>query len=219
LIASKSYFEQIVDATVYKQVETVTVVEDRVFKTLCTTTSSCGILATAKILPSSLDQLLKKTSGAIVFGECIQDPGNLGTIIRTALAFGAAGLVLSTGSVDFLSPKVVRGSMGAVFSLPIVADQNIAECLSLFRAQGRRIIALDAEARTSFDSSMEDMSANVYLFGNEGQGLSQEALRLTDQVVSIPINPLSESLNVAVAVGIVLYHANKKGAGGGDFSR
>src|SRR5262249_35350462 len=134
-----------------------------------------------------------------------QDPGNLGTIIRTALAFDAAGLILTAGSVDYLSPKVVRSSMGAVFSLPIVVEQELATCLSQLKERKIRLVALDAKASRTFEIEKRGAQA-AYLFGNEGQGLSSQALELADEVVSIPISPSSESLNVAVAVGLVLYH-------------
>jgi TrmH family RNA methyltransferase len=206
LVASKSFFESGVDRTALKAVDTLTVVHDRVFKGLCTTASSCGILATAKPKHYTLEQVLKKKAGIFVFGECIQDPGNLGTMIRTALAFDAQGMILTSGSVDHLSPKVVRASMGAIFSLPIAAEQELDYCLPKLKASDLRLVALDAKARQTFDSEAHAVQT-VYLFGNEGQGLSPKTLKKADRVVSIPINPLAESLNVAVAMGIVLYHS------------
>src|SRR5262249_51541290 len=154
-----------------EEIDTLTIVQDHVFKTLCTTDSSCGILATAKPPSNSLKNLLSKKGGAILLGERIQDPGNLGTIIRTALAFDAAGLILTAGSVDYLSPKVVRSSMGAVFSLPIVVEQELATCLSQLKERKIRLVALDAKASRTFEIEKRGAQA-AYLFGNEGQGLS-----------------------------------------------
>ena len=206
LIASKSFFDRDFIGAELGEIDTIAVVEDKVFKTLCTTNTSCGILATAKVRHDSLEEVLRERSGVFIIGERIQDPGNLGTIIRTALAFDAAGLILSTGSVDYLSPKVVRASMGAAFSLPIVAEQDLAKCLSRMKEQGIRLVALDAKASQVFDFKMQEGQI-AYLFGNEGQGLSPSALGKVDSIVSIPISPESESLNVAVAMGIVLYHS------------
>lgn len=205
MIASKSFFDRGFARAKLGEIDTLTIVQDHVFNTLCTTDSSCGILATAKTLSDSLKNLLTKKAGAILIGERIQDPGNLGTIIRTALAFDAAGLILTTGSVDYLSPKVVRSSMGAVFSLPVVADEELAPCLSQLKDRKIHLIALDAKASRTFEIENQE-GQTAYLFGNEGQGLSSQALELADEVVSIPISPASESLNVAVAVGLVLYH-------------
>jgi RNA methyltransferase, TrmH family len=217
VIVSKSFFDQEIDRLAL-DIDTVTIVQDKIFNTLCTTDSPCGILATAKAHKNTLSEVLKRENGIVVFGECIQDPGNLGTIIRTALAFEASGLILSRGSVDHLSPKVVRASMGAVFSLPILVEQEIENCLKQLKAHDSLIIALDAKASQTFDFVRREGRV-VYLFGNEGQGLSAPALSLADCVVSIPINEASESLNVAVAMGIVLYHSKHCFESGGDRSR
>jgi TrmH family RNA methyltransferase len=206
MIASKSFFDSGFDRAKLGAIDTLTVVQDHVFKTLCTTDTSCSILATAKPRLNSLKDLLTKKGTAILLGERIQDPGNLGTIIRTALAFDAAGLILTAGSVDYLSPKVVRSSMGAVFSLPIVAEQDLATSLSQLKDRKIRLVALDAKGGQTLETEKQDRQT-AYLFGNEGQGLSAEALEQADEVVSIPISSATESLNVAVAVGLVLYHA------------
>lgn len=204
IVVSQSFFKEGLARSGLPALESVSVVEDKVFNSLCTTASSCGILASARIQTHSLEELLKKKTGTLVFGECIQDPGNLGTMIRTALAFEAAGLILSRDSVDHLSPKVVRASMGAVFRLPIVADVDAEASLGRLKASNAQIVALDAKADRTFDRHKLN-GRIVYLFGNEGHGLSQTSLKLADYTVSIPINPESESLNVAVAMGIVLY--------------
>jgi TrmH family RNA methyltransferase len=218
IVASKSFFNSNIDTAALGAVDTLTVVPDRIFNSLCTTASSCGILATATMAKHSLDELLRSKSGPLVFGECIQDPGNLGTMIRTALAFEAQGLILSKGSVDYLSPKVVRASMGAVFSLPIVDEQDVEDCLGRLKATNTRVVALDAKATQTMDS--ENWPGRVvYIFGNEGHGLSSQVLEHADQIASIPISPKSESLNVAVAMGIVLYQARLELSSDGAGSR
>jgi TrmH family RNA methyltransferase len=206
IVTSKSFFTNLGQSDVLTEMADFTVVEDKIFKSLCTTESSCGILATAKKKSLGLKEILQLQARVLVIGECIQDPGNLGTMIRTALAFSAGGMILSKGSVDYFSPKVVRASMGAIFSLPIAADVDLNRCMDDLRSQGFRIFALDANADRSLFSE-KFSSPTAFLFGNEGHGLSAKLLEKVDDALSIPINSESESLNVAVAMGIVLCHA------------
>ena len=214
VIVSKAFFNDSPDNNKLQQhvlaaAKDIVVVEDKLFDTLCTTDTSCGIVASAAWKKWSLQDLLGRNCNVLVFGECIQDPGNLGTIIRTALAFNIDGLILGKGSVDYLSPKVVRASMGAVFSLPIVANQDVNGSLSRLKTKKFHLVALDAKATTRFDRQ-HFPHPTVYLFGNEGHGLSPKVMQMADNIVSIPIGKQSESLNVAVAMGIILCHADAK---------
>lgn len=206
VVASRSFFEKGGAHEALKNLSGLAVLEDKIFNSLCTTASSCGILATAQRCKYRLEDLLPKTDSLIVYGDCIQDPGNLGTIIRTAVAFGASGLILSQGAVDPFSPKVVRASMGAVLNLPIVNEQDNQPTLNWLKDNKVTIVSLDASAKDSFTDAL--VSGRVaYVFGNEGHGLSWTVLSMTDKLVSIPISHKSESLNVAVAMGIVLCQA------------
>ena len=189
------------------KLEEIVIVPDHVFKGLHTTDTSCGIIATAKQRHFHLDEIISATllskTKLLLIGDDIQDPGNLGTIIRTAYAFQAGGLVLSQGCADFYSPKVVRSSMGAILSLPIVGKVDLKIAIDILKANNFHIIALDSNAHKPFWQEISD-KPKAYILGNEGHGISPTILSSIDSTVSIPINPDCDSLNVAVAAGIIL---------------
>jgi TrmH family RNA methyltransferase len=205
LVVSESYWKS-APAIANLKLAQVSLVEDKLFADLSTTTSPEGIIAVADIPNHSLEELFLKPDPLIVVADAIQDPGNLGTIVRTALAAGAAGIMLAKGTVDPYSPKVVRAAMGALFSLPVVWDIEFTEAVRKLKEKSVRVMACDPEAnRRYFESDLKGAVAVVV--GNEGQGLSREHLELVDEVISIPMNPLSESLNVAISAAIVLFAA------------
>jgi TrmH family RNA methyltransferase len=207
VIASRSFLEA-GKLPHLDQLNELNIVNDENFKHLHSTTSSCGIVALAKKQEYNLDAfLLNQSKQSLVLLERIQDPGNLGTMIRTAQAFNTGAIILSKGTVDHFSPKVVRASMGAVFNFPIISDQDIEACLVKLKSAAIDIIALDGKVDRPFWLEKFPQST-AYLFGNEGSGLSSLALSQADKIVNIPLSSQTESLNVAVAMGIVLCHAN-----------
>ncbi len=208
VVLSQTYYANGFDKqALVNELETITVVPDRIFKELYTTDTSCGIVATAMQTHYRFEELLSDAINSktklLLLGDNIQDPGNVGTIIRTAYAFQAAGLILSKGSVDCYNPKVVRSSMGAIFSLPIVTRLDVKEAIHKLKANDFRIIALDNKAKKPFWEEISE-HPKAYILGNEGHGISSDILSLIDSTVSIPINPECESLNVAVTAGIIL---------------
>lgn len=150
---------------------------------------------------------LFKTKKHLVFLEKIQDPGNLGTIIRSALAFNAGGVVLSKQSVAPFNTKVVRSSAGAVFNMPVVSVEDFKDFLHHARDNSYKIISTSAKA----NKKLNDLNFNlpyVFLFGNEGVGLSKELLNISDETITIPVSNKVESLNLGIAVSIVLWEAS-----------
>lgn len=148
---------------------------------------------------------------AIVLAE-VQDPGNVGTILRSAEAFGATGAISTRGTADPWSPKALRASAGAGLRLPVLRGMAIPVLLAQLRFAGVKVYATGAAASETFDASAEtDLCGPTAIFvGNEGAGLSPEVKRAADAVVSIPIRPNVESLNAGVAASIVLYEAAKQ---------
>ncbi len=202
VIVSRTYFDSGLNNTdLADRLDHVVVVQDRIFNELYTTDTSCGIIATVEQRRYQLADML--TGRLLLLGDNIQDPGNLGTIIRTAHAFQAGGLILSKGSVDCYNPKVVRSSMGAIFSLPIIIKADLQSIIDQLKAHKFHIIALDNKAKTPFWQETTPES-RAYILGNEGHGISPDIKNLVDKNVSIPISPDCESLNVAVAAGIIL---------------
>jgi len=165
-----------------------------------------GVVAVYQVRTWSLDDCAGAGARPVLILDGVQDPGNVGTIARTALAFGAAGLVALPGTADLTNPKTVRGAMGALFQLPHCHADD-AQVLDLLT---RRQIALWA---TTMDGTPVDAirphAAVALVFGNEGAGIRPELLARAEQCVTIPIRSAAESLNVAVAAGIALYQVTR----------
>ena len=135
----------------------------------------------------------------------LQDPGNLGTILRSAEWFGVSKIVLGRGSVDVFNAKVVRASMGAIFRLSVEQGVDLAAALKERKARGWRIVGAAARAE-SLLPNVAPSAKDILVIGNEGDGLSSPVVDVLDDVVAIPGNRRSESLNAAVAASICLYH-------------
>ncbi len=179
-------------------------VNSRVFKEISETESSQGIIGIAKKADYDLRDILKnKNSNLIVLDE-VQDPGNVGTIIRTADACDFDGVILSKGCVDVYNGKTVRATMGSIFHIPIIANTDIMELITILHEIGVKIIGADPHGgKTYFDLNYNDK--NAIIIGNESSGLSKTVMdRVTDKV-NIPMLGKAESLNAAVAASIIMY--------------
>ena len=165
-----------------------------------------GVLAVVKQQVYTLDNILTKTAPLIVFCIGIQDPGNLGTIIRTADAVAASGVILSRGTVDLYNQKVIRSTMGSLFHLPIAQVVDPLETIKKLKAKNIQVIATFLSgARDHF--KLEYNKACAILVGNEGAGLPKEIVAAADEVVKIPIPGKAESLNAGISTAVILYEA------------
>jgi TrmH family RNA methyltransferase len=183
-------------------------VSDEVLDSLSDTQSHQGVLAVLGKRESRWEDLWKRGGLVLILCE-LQDPGNLGTIFRVAEAGKAAGLVLSRGTLDPYTPKVVRATMGSLFRLPFLVDQDPLECLAALRSRGYRVWATGMKVGTGFwEADLRPPTA--VLFGQEGAGLHRELLEATDGVITIPMDPEVNSLNVAVCAGLVVYEAARQ---------
>jgi TrmH family RNA methyltransferase len=209
VVTTRSFIDDEIDPKLTASLPTINIVSDAVFKTLYTTSTSCGIIATAVQPKWRFEQCFSPSQPLIVVGDQIQDPGNLGTIMRNCLAFGVDSIVLSKGSVDCFSPKVVRSSMGAIFDLPIVQEVDMEFCLNEIGKHNVIPVALDPGGSSSY-WELDSSGSVALIFGNEGNGLSQIVRDQVSTLLKIPINSNCESLNVAVSVGIVLAHLHKQ---------
>ncbi|MGH7582070.1 MAG: TrmH family RNA methyltransferase [Gemmatimonadales bacterium] len=166
-----------------------------------------GVIAVYPIRQWALDDLPLAAGHPLVILDAVQDPGNVGTIARTALSFGAAGLIALPGTADLANPKTVRGAMGALFRLPHLHAEPDAILDHLAELQVRIWATVTdgipvAEVR-------RDASPIALIFGNEAAGVAPALLARADLRVGIPIDPGTESLNVAVAAAIVLYQVTR----------
>jgi TrmH family RNA methyltransferase len=172
------------------------------FASAAETESPQGVLAVAEIPDRSLDTLALPPRARLVLLDGVQDPGNVGTIVRTAAALGAVAVLALPGTVDLWNAKVVRSAMGAGFHVPAFActwDE-----LDTFRRR-QPVTLWGADAGGTALETLETPDRLALVVGNEGAGLSPESLGRVDRLVSLPINSTVESLNVAVATGILLY--------------
>lgn len=176
------------------------------FAALADTETPQGILAVCREPDESTTENLGETGGLIVAFDAIQDPGNLGTMIRTAAWFGADGLVFGTGSVQPFHPKVVRSTAGATGVIPFVKD-DLGSVLTALEAEQWSVCLLDG-SETSVDmQSFSPGKKTVVVIGNEGSGVNRELFTPERTAVRIPgDNRRVESLNAAVALSIALYH-------------
>lgn len=175
-----------------------------VLQAIATTVQPNGVVATAH---TCARQPLLTRLGLIL--ETIQDPGNLGTIIRTAAAAGAEGLLLSSDSVDLEHPKVLRASAGQWFRLPMAISFDLETEILQYKHQGMQIIATQPDAALTY-WQLDLQLPSLILLGNEGAGLSSNLLKQADQQVKIPLWAGVESLNVAIAAALILYEAQRQ---------
>lgn len=182
----------------------VTLVDDRALAGLSDSVSPAGLVAVCDFLDVALPDALDGRLVAICAD--VRDPGNAGTVIRTADAAGAAGVVLAGDAVDLYNPKTVRASVGSAFHLPIAIERDPAAAVRAAQAAGLTVLAADGGGEVDLFAA-DDLLAGptAWLFGNEAWGLPAELAALADHRVSIPILGRAESLNLATAVAVCLY--------------
>jgi RNA methyltransferase, TrmH family len=181
----------------------VTVVAEHVMEKLSDARSPQGVVAVARRRAAPLEDVLGH--GFVVVLHEVADPGNAGAIIRTADAAGAAGVVLSTGSVDPWNPKAVRAAAGSLTHLDLVVDVDTEDVIDACRAVGQRIIGLDAGGHVDVDDPDATAPPVALVFGAEAHGLPDRILDRLDLVVAVPRYGRAESLNLAAAVAVTTF--------------
>jgi TrmH family RNA methyltransferase len=188
-------------------VETV-VLPDEVFASIVATENPQGVAALVRLKEISLEGLLAAASPLLVVAAGIQDPGNLGTILRSAEAFGATGVLLCAGTVSPFNPKLVRASAGSLFRLGVLSIE-LQTLLPRLREHGVRLIGTSSHKGEPLPSA--DLAGALALFvGNEGAGLPRDVLKELDETVVVPHSDRVESLNAGVATSIVLYEISQQ---------
>jgi TrmH family RNA methyltransferase len=194
-------------------VETV-VLPDKLFSSAVPSETPQGVAALVRYRQHSLEDVLGRIqTGPLVAVAGVQDPGNLGTILRSAEAFGAAGVLLGEGTVSPFNPKVVRGSAGSIFRLPAVRVK-LGDAMALLREREVRLVATSSHKGTPLPEA--NLAGSIALFiGGEGAGVPRDLLAKVDETVAIPHTPQVESLNAGVAASIVLYEIARQRAQNG----
>lgn len=189
------------------------ILSEEVFSHLSDTKTPQGILCVAERIAYDRARMFRR-GGTWLLLEDVRDPGNLGTIIRTAEGAGVTGVFLSAGCADIYSPKVVRSTMGSIFRVPFLTGCDLRETITFLKEKGVTVYAAGLRESLLYDEA--DYSAGAaFLIGNEGNGLSREALHMADHQIMIPMHGQLESLNAAMAAGILLYEAERQKRAGG----
>lgn len=198
----------------YPYIKNVYLTSDSVFERMSDTVNPQGIVAVCHKFKYDIESAFDKKNPLFVILENLQDPGNLGTIIRTADAAGADGIFLSKGSVDLYNPKVVRASMGSVFHLPIYTNVDVDATLNHCRENKIHTLAAHLGGKnTPYDTDLTKSTA--ILIGNEGSGLTPATATMSDELVKIPMPGKAESINASVAASLLIYEAVRQRLNGG----
>ena len=201
-----------------KHIELVT---DEVFKSLSDTQSPQGILALVKQYHYTLDEVaggsrksaqaedLQEKPALLMVLETIQDPGNLGTILRAGEGAGVTGVVMDANTADIYNPKVIRSTMGSVLRMPFVYAEDLHETLETLKQKKVRLFAAHLKGKNAYD--LEDYTGDTaFLIGNEANGLTDETAAMADTYVRIPMEGRVESLNAAVAASVLMFEAARQ---------
>jgi TrmH family RNA methyltransferase len=182
---------------------------DKLFASAVPSETPQGVAGLVRVKEFSLkDVVARKAIGPLIVIAGLQDPGNLGTILRSAEAFGTGGVILGEGSVRYLNSKVVRASAGSVFRLPIAACK-LSEVIQALRQNKVRLLATSSHKGTLLRDA--NLSAPLAIFiGSEGAGVPRDLVSDMDEFIAIPHSPQVESLNAGVAASIVLYEAARQ---------
>ena len=186
---------------------------DKLFDGIVPSETPQGVAALVRLKDFSLDDVLERLQfGPVIVLAGLQDPGNLGTILRSAEAFGSAGVVVGEGTVSPFNSKVIRASAGSVFRLPVIIAKSadaLEEVLAALRAKSVRLLATSSHKGTPLDQAKLGGPVAVFI-GSEGSGLPRNLMAKVDETVAIPHTPQVESLNAGVAGSIVLYEAARQ---------
>ncbi|MBK5246400.1 MAG: RNA methyltransferase [Peptostreptococcaceae bacterium] len=203
--------KKIWETGIYKGAE-VFGMSEKLFEKLAQTEASQGVLGVIKKNSKTqveVENGILSNAGNVIILDRLQDPGNIGTIIRTAEAAGYRGVVVLKGTADIYSPKVIRAAAGSVFRMPVLFFESPAQAMELLKKYGKKVVT------TCFDTENNyydiDLKKDIGLvIGNEGNGICRELIEGSDIRIKIPMTGIVESLNAAVAAGIVMFEAIRK---------
>lgn len=185
------------------------VVADSVFCSVADTQTPKGIMTVVKIPTYELQDLLQQERTQLLILEGVQDPGNLGTMLRTGEGAGITGVIMDRTTVDLFNPKTIRSTMGSLYRMPYYIAENLGATIEAVKAQGVRLYAAHLAGELSYDRP-DYTGACGFLIGNEGNGLSDEIARMADTYIRIPMQGQVESLNAAMSAGILMYECNRQ---------
>ncbi len=185
-------------------------VADQVFGKMSDTQAPQGILCVLRQFDWRPEQVLGKGGNPLFLVlESLQDPGNLGTIMRTGECAGITGLIMSRDTVDVYNPKTIRATMGSIYRLPFLYTEDMGELLQAMKRKGIAVYAAHLKGSKRYDEA-DYREAAAFVIGNEGNGLKEETAALADGCIRIPMAGKAESLNAGVAAALLMYEAARQ---------
>lgn len=203
-VSNSFYEEKVLEAPDYFKDIPYEIVEDTVLKEASDTLTPQGIMAIVKKPEYNLEDMLQDPNANLVILEDLRDPGNLGTILRTAEGAGVTGIILSKTSVDMYNPKVIRSTMGAIYRMPFVYVEDLKEAIVKVKEHYISIYAAHLSADCYYDE-VDYKGKSAILIGNEANGLSDEITQMATKYIKIPMEGNVESLNAAIAAAVLMY--------------
>ena len=185
------------------------ILSDELFKKVSDTQTPQGILCVMKQYHYELEDLFQKENPLFLILEDIQDPGNLGTMVRTAEGAGVDGIIMTKGTVDIYNPKTIRSTMGSVYRMPFIYTDDLLGVMKQLQEKEVKLYAAHLKGN-QFYHQLDYKGATAFLIGNEGNGLKDETADAADVYMKIPMEGKVESLNAAVASVILMYEAARQ---------
>jgi len=190
----------------------VEIVTDSVFQEISDMKTPQGIMGTVKKMEYSFEEIIGDSKACLLLLEDIRDPGNLGTMLRTAEGAGVTGVILNSSCADIYNPKVIRSTMGSIYRVPFYYAEDFFSIMTAIKKQGIMVYAAHLLGR-AYDTEGSFQKKCAFLIGNEANGLSEEASAMADTLIKIPMAGSVESLNAAVAAAILMYEAARQRRG------
>lgn len=182
---------------------------DPVFRQMSDTQTPQGILTVLKTPSYTIEEIVHKKAPLLMVLEDLQDPGNAGTIFRTGEGAGVDGILLTKNCVDVTNPKVIRSTMGSIYRMPFLYVEDVVSLRERFRVADIRTYAAHLRGKNFYDGE-DYQGGTAFLIGNEGNGLTEQAAKSADCLIRIPMCGRVESLNAAMAAGILMYEAARQ---------
>lgn len=187
----------------------VEILSDTVFQYVSDTKTPQGILCIVEQKKYDIDEILKIEKSHFIVLDNLQDPGNLGTIVRTAEGAGVNAVFLSKESVDIYNPKTIRSTMGSIYRMPVIYVEDLLKLLATFKRKGIKSYAAHLDGKNTYDKE-DYQSGTAILIGNEGNGLREEVANAADIWVRIPMQGHVESLNAAIAASVLMFEVYRQ---------
>lgn len=194
------------------------VVSDKVYAAVSDTQSPQGILSVVRMPEYTLQELLGGARTHLLILESIQDPGNLGTMLRTGEGAGITGVIMNRTTVDLFNPKTIRSTMGSIYRMPYLIVEDLKDTLSMLRRAHIALYAAHLQGAAAYDAPDYTQPCG-FLIGNEGNGLSEEAVSCADGCVRIPMHGQVESLNAAVSAALLMYECSRQRRNAGTYRK